>query len=79
MKLFRKADEMEMTINFKSMRLSWVFGNIALVAWAIISQINGDYPHVQITIILIQNVIFFVSQLYMTHKMTKVEKDKNEK
>ncbi|OPX89608.1 MAG: hypothetical protein A4E54_00907 [Pelotomaculum sp. PtaB.Bin117] len=35
----KKADEMEMTINFKSMRLSS------------------------------QNIIFFGSKLYMTHKM----------
>ena len=79
MKIFRKADEMEMSINFKAMRLAWVFENTALLIWAIISQTKGDTDTalILIMIILTQNVIFFGSQSYMKHKMTK-EKDKNE-
>lgn len=75
MKVFGRADEMEMSINFKAMRLAWAFANIALLVWAVISQIIGDTPLIQIAIILIQNVIFFGSQLYMKRQMTK---DKNE-
>lgn len=78
MKFFRRADEMEMSINFKAMRLAWVFGNIALLVWAIISQITGDTSQIQIAIILIQTVIFFGSQSYMQRKMTKEKKDNNE-
>lgn len=36
----QKADEMEMAINFKSMRLSWVFGNIALFIWLVVAFIK---------------------------------------
>lgn len=79
MKFFRKADEMEMSINFKAMRLAWVFENTALLVWAVISRIKEDTDTslILITIILTQNVIFFGSQSYMKRKMTK-EKDKNE-
>lgn len=78
MKFFRKADEMEMSINFKAMRLAWVFENTALLIWAVISQIKGDTSLIQISIILIQNVIFFGSQSYMERKMAKEKKDINE-
>jgi hypothetical protein len=40
MKFFRRADEMEMSINFKAMRLAWVFENVALLVWAVISQME---------------------------------------
>jgi hypothetical protein len=33
MKFFRKADEMEMSINLKAMRLAWYLKTIALLAW----------------------------------------------
>lgn len=78
MKSFRRADEMEMSINFKAMRLAYVFENAALLVWAVISQIKGDTPIIQTTIILIQNIIFFGCQSYMKCKMAKEKKDKNE-
>jgi len=71
----QKADEMEMSINFKSMRLSWFFGNIALLIWLILAFIkNGKFPFILFTIITLQNVIFFGSKLYMTRKMSSDEK-----
>ena len=78
MKFLRRADELEMSISFKAMRLAWVFENTALLVWAVISQIKGDSPLIQITIILIQNIIFFGSQLYMKRKTAKEKKDKHE-
>ncbi|HBM81345.1 MAG: hypothetical protein QME45_03225 [Clostridiales bacterium] len=76
MKFFKKPDEMEMSINFKAMRLAWVFENIVLIVWTIISCIKekGSFP-ITLMIILAQNIIFFGSKLYMAHKMTD---DKNE-
>lgn len=65
MKFFRRAVEMEMSINLKAMRLAYVFENAALLVWAVISQIKGYTPIIQTTIILIQNIIFFGS-LYCT-------------
>jgi len=78
MKFFRRADEMEMSIIYKAMRLAWVFENVALLVWAVISQINGDTSRIQILIILFQNAIFYGSQLYMRRKMAQEKKDENE-
>ncbi len=39
---FKKADEMEMFINFKSMRLSWVFVNIALIIWLVVTFVKSE-------------------------------------
>jgi hypothetical protein len=72
---FKKADEMEMFINFKSMRLSWVFANIALIIWLAVTFIkSGELPFILFTIICLQNVIFFGSKLYMTRKISSNEK-----
>ncbi|MEA4845932.1 MAG: hypothetical protein VB106_01735 [Clostridiaceae bacterium] len=67
----KKADEMEMAINFKSMRLSWVFVNVSLFIWLAADFLkSGELPFILFAIIAIQNIIFFGSKLYMTHKMT---------
>ena len=71
----KKPDEMEMFINFKSMRLSWVFGNIALIIWLALAFIkSGEFPLTLFTIICFQNVIFSGSKLYMTRKVSRNEK-----
>ena len=71
----KKADEMEMFINFKSMRLSWVFGNIALFIWLVVAFIkSGDFPLTLFTIICFKNVIFFGSKIYMTRKVSSNDK-----
>jgi len=72
MVFFKKADEMEMEINFKSMRLSWVFENVALLIWLIVDSVKGEYfSFIPLTIISVQNIIFFGSKLYMTRKMSR--------
>lgn len=71
----KKADEMEMFINFKSMRLSWVFVNIALIIWLALTFIkSGELPFILFMIISFQNIIFFGSKIYMTHRMSSNEK-----
>jgi hypothetical protein len=66
----KKADEMEMAINFKSMRLSWVFVIVSLFIWLVAEYlINGRFNFIPFIIIVGQNVIFFGSKIYMTRKM----------
>ncbi|MPW26815.1 hypothetical protein GC105_13590 [Alkalibaculum sp. M08DMB] len=68
---FKKADEMEISINFKSMRLSSTFVNIALIIWLAVDFINsGKLPFILFSIVCIQNIIFFGSKLYMTNKLS---------
>lgn len=67
----KKADEMEMFINFKSMRLSWTFMNVALIIWLAVTFIkSGELPFILFMIICFQNIIFFGSKLYITRQMS---------
>lgn len=71
----KKADEMEMFINFKSMRLSWVFVNIALVVWLAVTFIkSGELPFILFMIFCLQNIIFFGSKIILTRRMSSNEK-----
>ncbi|HHY70070.1 MAG TPA: hypothetical protein GX519_00040 [Thermoanaerobacterales bacterium] len=71
----KKADEMEMFINFKSMRLSWVFVNVSLIIWLAVTFIkSGELPFILFMIISLQNIIFFGSKLYMARQMSGNEK-----
>ena len=78
MKKLRKADEMEMAINFKAMRLSWIFVVVALLIWGIIDAINGrsiySFPF---TIICVQNIIFFATKILITNRLVKNGLDEN--
>ncbi|HBQ86281.1 MAG TPA: hypothetical protein DD811_07370 [Syntrophomonas sp.] len=70
-----KADEMEMYINFKSMRLSWVFVNVALVTWLAVTFIKtGELPFILFMITCFQNMIFFGCKLYITRQISSNEK-----
>jgi hypothetical protein len=77
MKLFNKPDEMEMSINFLSMRLSWIFENIALVVWLIVDfSKTREISFIPFMIIAVQNMIFFGSKLYMTRKISRTGDEK---
>ena len=73
----KKADEMEMQINIKSSRLAYFFVVISLLVWIIVDFVrSSDFPYIQLSIICLQNAIFFGSKAYLTRKMTR---EKNEK
>lgn len=72
MPLIKKADEMEMAINFKAMRLAWVVENLILLAWIIVDMAKtGELPFIPFMIIAVQNIIFFGSKLIMTRRMIR--------
>jgi len=71
MPFFKKADEMEMEINFKSMRLAWMVENLMLVAWMVVLAIRDADIAMPSLIISVQNVLFFGSKLIMTRRMTR--------
>lgn len=79
MKRTWKADEMEMAVNFKAMRLSWVFTLLALLTWCVIEfAIDGETPFIPLMIICFQNIIFFSAKLVMTKKLAGKGSDENE-
>lgn len=66
-----------MVIDFKAMRLSWVFVTMALLAWCIIELvIYGETPFIPFIIICVENVIFFSARLIMTNKLAGKGADK---
>lgn len=69
-KIFKKADEMEMAINFKAMRLSWAFLVATLVVWEWIELLHGNRQSPVILLVALQGCIFGFSKMYYTHKMT---------
>ncbi len=71
-----KADEMEMAINFKAVRLSWVSGLLALVVWMIAGLIKTkELPFIPFMLVILQTIIFFASKLIMTRRAVGKEKD----
>ena len=67
-----KADEMELSINFKAMRLSWVFVGVALTLWCIVKYImEGEFPSVPFILLMTQNIIFFSAKLLIARRLTK--------
>lgn len=66
-----KADEMEMSINYKAARLAYVFVTISLLIWMVVDfAMKEKFPLPQFSIIIMQNIIFFGSKVVMTHRMT---------
>lgn len=62
---------MEMSINFKAMKLSWAFGVLALFSWTVFDLIaTGKLNPMQIGIVLLQSMIFFGTKVYLARKMS---------
>lgn len=71
MPFFKKADEMEMEINFKAMRLAWIVENLILVVWVVADALNGRGLSIASLVISVQNLLFFGTKLYLGHKMSR--------
>lgn len=65
-----KADEMEMAINFKAMRLSSSLLLITLLIWAIYEAARGNIATPLLPVLALQGVVFWLSKLIYTKKMT---------
>ena len=77
-KFFKKADEMEMAINYKAMRNSWVFLVTTLVIWECVEVARGNTDSPVILLVLLQTAIFWSCKMYYTKKMS-VDNDPDEK
>ncbi len=74
MKKSWKADEMEMSINFKAMRLSFAFGLLFLAVWVIVDFIKYKELGIPFIFLITQNLAFIFSKLLLTRII--VGKDK---
>ncbi|MPN45211.1 hypothetical protein SDC9_192778 [bioreactor metagenome] len=70
----KKADEMEMSVNFKATRLSWTIGLIFLLIWNIVGFIQtGEILTNAFVLMCLQCVVFFGSKLLFTKRLTDVK------
>lgn len=71
-----EADEMEVAINYKAMRVAFVFSIIALLAYCVYDYVtSSEIPTIPFVIACIQGAIFFASKVFITHKVTKEHDD----
>ena len=71
-----KADEMETAVNFKAMRLSWVFVGVALFVWCIMEYIKvGELPYFPFIILLAQNIVFIFSKSLISRRLVGKKED----
>jgi fatty acid desaturase len=64
------ADEMEREINYRSMRIAFLFSELAFLIYYIYELISANSISFSVVIWLIQNAIFFCSKmLYHKHMM----------
>ena len=65
-----KADEMEMFINVKSLKIAYIFTELCLMIYCIYHFFTTDEISAVTVIWLVSIVIFFVSKLVYTHRIT---------
>lgn len=66
-----KADEMEMSINFKAVRASWIYSLLFLIVWNIFSVIKtGDIELIPFILMVSETLIMFVVKSILTKKMS---------
>lgn len=71
-----KADEMEIAINYKAMRIAFLFSIIALLAYCVYDYVtSSEIPTIPFVIACIQGAVFFASKVFITYKMTKKDDD----
>jgi len=75
MKKIRMMDEMEMSINFRSIRLSWDFGILFLLIWTGVDWFqSGSFNRTAFILLLSQLIIYQFFLLFLKWKLGKDEK-----
>ncbi len=69
-KIFTKADEMELAVNYKAARNAFVFLEIALAIYCLVYRLKtGELPWVWI-IFIVSGLVFFGTKLIETKRLT---------
>ena len=58
----KKMDEMEKELTLKSIRVSWLFTGVFLLAWGILNYINGQGQTLPMVLFTLQIVVALISQ-----------------
>lgn len=72
-RIFRKADEMERTVNYIASRNTFVFSELVLALYCLVCVINtGELPWVWL-IFIVSGLVFWGTKLIETKRLTGSE------
>lgn len=70
-RIFKKADEMELTVNYKAARNAFAFLELALAVYCLVCVINtGELPWVWL-IFIVSGVVFWGTKWIETKRLTE--------
>lgn len=69
MSIFRKEDEMDKYIEFKSMKISYYVTALCLLIWAIIDVVSGNRHNIAVLLLLQQFMTLSFFKLRYTKKL----------
>lgn len=68
---FKKMDEMEMQISFKSIKITWAYTTIFLFVWSVYNYIvNGEW-RVEFFLFITQNLVLLGTSSILKKRMQK--------
>ena len=69
-KVLPKADEMEMTVNYKAARNAYMFSELTLAVYCLVCFLKtGELPWVWL-IFIVSNLVFWGTKLIVTKRLT---------
>jgi len=71
----KKADEMEMYITLKSVRIAWVFTVIYLLIWSAYDFIRTSQLGLPVLLLLTQEMVFWGCLLFFRHRMAGINEE----
>ena len=66
----KKADEMEMYITLKSVKVAWLFTVTYLLIWSIYDTMKTSQLGLPIILLISQNIVFYACLLYFRYRIT---------
>ncbi|MEA4924298.1 hypothetical protein SDC9_172927 [bioreactor metagenome] len=66
----KKADEMEMYITLKSIKIAWLFTVIYLLVWSVYDTLKTSQIGLPLILLLAQNVVFYTCILFFRHRVS---------
>jgi len=75
MKMFRKPDEMEMSITLTAIRIAWVYSSVFLLVWVFYDWIKmGQFNGIASILLSSQLSLYWAVQVYLRWKLGRDEK-----
>ena len=68
--IMKKADEMEMYITLKSIKIAWLFTVIYLLIWSTYDTVKTSQLGLPIILLISQNMVFYACLLFLRHRIT---------